>query len=190
MSQWVRNSTYCRVSLMRSPKVSTVLLGRSASCIKMAKPRLTNPTSLVPRQAGNYRDNRGFGSQKNRIDDQITELRSLTNARTGDQPRRIRSADSAALTSPGLTSFRALLKQSQQERRTLLPELQVATAEATRLERQQGAWDRGWLLRRLFPGRHTHIRESATEAKARKDELKEQERLIADSSSRCGRSRL
>lgn len=89
----------------------------------------------------------------------------------------IRSAGTSELTSPGLSKFRELLTQSQRERRTLLPELQVAAAQARRLERKRAAWERGWLLRRLFPGRFARIRENATEAKARQDELQEQERL-------------
>lgn len=71
----------------------------------------------------------------------------------------IRSAGTSELTSSGLSKFRELLTQSQQERRTLLPELQVAAAQATRLERKQAAWEGGWLLRRLFPGRYARIRE-------------------------------
>ncbi len=102
-----------------------------------------------------------------------------------DEPRQvtpnnqdeIRSADTSELTSPGLSKFRELLTQSQQERRTLLPELQAATAQATQFEQEQAGWQSGWLLRRLFPGRNIRIRENATEAKARQDELQEQERL-------------
>jgi hypothetical protein len=45
----------------------------------------------------------------------------------------IRSAGTSELTSPGLTKFRELLTQAQQERRTLLPELERAAVASTRL---------------------------------------------------------
>ncbi|MDT8322035.1 MAG: DUF4236 domain-containing protein [Xanthomonadales bacterium] len=89
----------------------------------------------------------------------------------------IRSAGTSELTSPGLSKFRELLAQAQQERRRLLPEVRAAVEEAIRLERNHAAWQRGWLLRRLFPGRYARIQENATEAKARRDELREQEKL-------------
>jgi len=89
----------------------------------------------------------------------------------------IRSAGTSELTSPGLSKFRELLTQAQQERRILLPELRTAVEEATRLERKHAAWQQGWLLRRLFPGWYARIQGKATEAKARRDELQEQERL-------------
>jgi hypothetical protein len=89
----------------------------------------------------------------------------------------IKSAGTADLTSPGLSAFRDLLTRSLQERRTLLPELATATADAARLQRKMTRWERGWLLRRLFQGRYGRIRVSTTEATDRQSELEEQERL-------------
>lgn len=102
-----------------------------------------------------------------------------------DEPRQIaaagegeiRSAGTSELTSPGLSKFRDLLTQTQQERRELLPELQRAVQHASRLEQKRAAWQQGWLLRRIFPRRYARIQEEAAEAKALREELEEQERL-------------
>jgi hypothetical protein len=89
----------------------------------------------------------------------------------------IKSAGTGEMTSPGLSKFRELLTQAQRERRDLLPELRVAIEGADRLERKQLRWERRGFLRRFFPGRYARIQENASEAKARRDELHEQERL-------------
>lgn len=89
----------------------------------------------------------------------------------------IRSAGTSEITSPGLSKFRELLAQAQQERRNLLPELQQAIQDASRLKQKRAAWQRGWFLRRLFAGQYARIQEKAEEAKARREELEEQERL-------------
>lgn len=89
----------------------------------------------------------------------------------------IKSAGTSELTSPGLSKFRELLTQAQQERRNLLPELQAAVYEANRLEQKRAGWEQGWFLRRLFPGTYARLQEQALEAKARREELEEQERL-------------
>jgi hypothetical protein len=97
----------------------------------------------------------------------------ITAAESGE----IRSAGTSELTSAGLSKFRELLAQAQQERGVLLPELHVAVQEADRLEQKQAAWQQGWLLRRILPSRYARIQKSAEEAAARREELEEQEKL-------------
>jgi hypothetical protein len=72
--------------------------------------------------------------------------------------------------------LRDLLAKTQEERRALLPELAGSTARAAALAEQRSAWENGWFLRRIAPGRLVRLQKDAEEARLLKEELEEQER--------------
>ena len=102
-----------------------------------------------------------------------SEPPQVTKTREGE----IGSAGTSELTSTGLSKYRELLTQAQMERRTLLPELQLAVRDANYQEWKRAIWQQWRLLQRFFPRRYALIQERAEEAKARREELEEQERL-------------
>ena len=89
----------------------------------------------------------------------------------------IRSAGTSELTSAGLAQLRELLAKTQQERKALLPELRAAEARAAALAAKRNAWERGWFLRRIAPGRLAQLQKDSDDAHALKAELVSQEQL-------------
>jgi hypothetical protein len=89
----------------------------------------------------------------------------------------IASVGTSEMTTEGLNQLKELLVKARDERRALLPELQAATTESEWLMKKHLAWEHGWLFRRLFPSYFLRLRTRAEEAKARREELEEQERL-------------
>lgn len=89
----------------------------------------------------------------------------------------IRSAGSPALTTPGLTEFKDLLKRARRERDDIVRELGERRIEESLAVGKFSRWESGWLFRKLFKDKFANLRLAAEEATARRSELEQQEQL-------------
>lgn len=93
------------------------------------------------------------------------------------QMSEIKSEDSGALTTSGLSEFKRLLEKARRENGEIVRELnQARSAELCNAERYT-SWKKGWLMRRLFSTSFEQHRISVEESTAKRTELEEQERL-------------
>ena len=144
----------------RGTALTTRIPGTGVSFRQPLKPGATTPAEFQTRAAGDW----------------STPQSAPTSAANGPQGE-ISSAGTSVLTSEGLIHFKELLTKAQDERRSLLPELQAAANESARLSNKYAAWKNGWLLRRILRRRFEQLQNEAEEWQARHEELQEQEKL-------------
>jgi len=113
----------------------------------------------------------------------------VPNSQTGDwnsQPStppsvfnlgEIASAGTSELTSEGLVQFKKLLTKAQEQRNSVLRDLEHAASESSRTSDEYTAWKGGWFLRRVLRKRFEQLEKDAEEWQARYAELQEQEAL-------------
>ena len=89
----------------------------------------------------------------------------------------VRSQSTEAITSESLASLRRLIQDAHKERSDITNELRGAETDHSTAEARFRSWDRGFLFRRLFPGKFKVRSEALGEATAKRDELAEQLRL-------------
>src|SRR5689334_777634 len=89
----------------------------------------------------------------------------------------IRSGGTSEMTSPGLAGFRELVAKAQKERQVLIPELAAASAAAVKLAKKRERWGRNWFVQHFMRGRFARVEAEEEEARARFEELTEQESL-------------
>lgn len=136
-------------------------------------------TSRVPGTGISFRQPirrpHGTGKQTHRSTSNVNQREVV--APSAPKATEIHSASTAALTTEGLEPVKELLTRAQEERALLVPELQAAQNEATRLRSKHQRWANGWLFRRLFANYFTRLGEMTAEAVDKEAELREQERL-------------
>jgi hypothetical protein len=86
----------------------------------------------------------------------------------------IRSASTETLTSPNMADLKRILHGAFDQRSELDIEIKLAKPDQDALARKVDRWQRGFLLRKLFPNRFTEIKARASTADARVAELEEQ----------------
>lgn len=89
----------------------------------------------------------------------------------------IKSSNSDALTTPGLSEFKRLLKEAHREHETIARELSQVRNEESSSVRRYISWKNGWFMRRLFKAKFEQLRISAENSTAKRTELEEQECL-------------
>jgi hypothetical protein len=118
-----------------------------------------------------------------------SKTQGVPNSQTGDwdsQPHtpplvsnlgEIASAGTSELTSEGLVQFTELLTKAQEQRSSVLRDLEQAASESSRTSDEYTAWKGGWFLRRVLRKRFEQLEKDAAEWQARYAELQEQEAL-------------
>jgi hypothetical protein len=81
------------------------------------------------------------------------------------------------MSSPGLTEFKRLLVQANEERAAITRDLSDARGVEQQANKRYASWRDGWLLRHVFKSRFAKLETAAEEATARRLELEEQLKL-------------
>lgn len=88
--------------------------------------------------------------------------------------QEIKSAGSAALTSPGLAAFKEALAQAQRQHTSVQDDLASAKEAEMREVSLYRSWSNGWLYKRLMKRRFAELQLKAEDAQALRRELQEQ----------------